>query len=70
MHWQFNYSSLLGGLAAAGISNLYYPRSERSGVQEVFENLSIGLAGNAVQNLLQEFVVKKLTPSARKTSSE
>ena len=70
MHWQFNYSSLLGGLAAAGISNLYYPRSERSGVQEVFENLSIGLAGNAVQNLLQEFVVKKLTPSARKTRSE
>ncbi len=69
MHWQFSYSSILGGLAAAGISNLYYPESERSGVQETFENLGIGLAGGALQNVFQEFVVKKLTPSARRSAS-
>lgn len=69
MRWQFNYSSLLGGLASAGISNLYYPRSDRSGVELTFENLAVGLAGSAVQNVIQEFVVKKLTPSARRAGS-
>jgi len=69
MHWQFSYSSILGGLAAGGISNLYYPRGERSGVEETFENLGIGLAGSALQNVFQEFVVKKLTPSTRRAGS-
>jgi Carboxypeptidase regulatory-like domain len=69
MHWQFNYSSILGGLAAGGISNLYYPASDRSGAGVTFENAGIGLAGSAAQNLFQEFVVKKLTPSARKAAS-
>jgi hypothetical protein len=69
MRWQFNYSSILGGLAAGGISNLYYPASDRSSVGVTFENAGIGLAGAAAQNLFQEFVVKKLTPSARKAAS-
>jgi hypothetical protein len=70
MRWQFNYSGILGGLAAGGISNLYYPQSDRSSVGVTFENLGVGLAGSAVQNLLQEFVVKKLTPSARRVQSQ
>ena len=37
-HWQLNYSGILGGLAAGGISNLYYPASDRSGVEVTFEN--------------------------------
>lgn len=70
MHWQFNYSGILGGLAAGGISDLYYPASDRSSTAVIFENLGVGLAGSAVQNLFQEFVVKKLTPSARKARSQ
>ncbi len=66
MRWQFNYSGILGGLAAGGISNLYYPASDRGNVTVTFENAGIELAEGAVQNLFQEFVVKKLTPSARK----
>ena len=31
--WQPNYSAILGGIAAGGISNLYYPASNRSGVR-------------------------------------
>lgn len=69
MRWQFNYSGVLGGLAAGGISNLYYPASDRSGAELTFENLGVGLAGSAVQNLFQEFVVKKLTPGSRRASS-
>jgi Carboxypeptidase regulatory-like domain len=69
MHWQFNYSGILGGLAAGGISNLYYPASDRGSLALTFENGAIGIGETAVQNLFQEFVVKKLTPSARKAAS-
>jgi hypothetical protein len=61
-HWQPNYSGIIGGLAAGGISNLYYPASSRDGATLTFENALIGIAGGGVQNLLQEFVIRKLTP--------
>jgi hypothetical protein len=60
--WQPNYSAIIGGLAAGGISNLYYPASDRNGAGLTFENALFGTAGSAVQNLLQEFLVRKLTP--------
>ena len=62
--WQPAYSNLLGGLAASGISNLYYPPADRNGVSLTFENFGIGIAGSAAGNILQEFVIKKLTPHA------
>lgn len=62
--WQVNYSSMLGSLAAGGISNLYYPPQDRDGAALTFENAALGIAGTAVSNLFQEFVVKKLTPKA------
>jgi len=60
--WQPSYSGILGGLAAGGISNLYYPAGNRSGVELTFENALIGTAEGSVQNLFQEFVVRWLTP--------
>lgn len=60
--WQPAYSSILGSLAAGGISNLYYPAQDRNGAALTFENAVIGLGANAVTNLLQEFVIRKLTP--------
>lgn len=61
-HWQPNYSGIVGGLAAGGISNLYYPASDRNGITLTFENTMIGTGEGAVQNLFQEFVVRHLTP--------
>ena len=61
--WQANYSSILGSLAAAGISNLYYPADDR-GAGLTFKNTLIGVGVTAAANVLQEFVIKKLTPSA------
>jgi hypothetical protein len=61
-NWQVNYSGILGGLAAGGISNLYYPASNRDGVRLTFEETLIGTASGAVQNLFQEFLVRRLTP--------
>jgi hypothetical protein len=66
-HWQFNYSQIGGSLAAGGISNLYYPASDRNGVALTFENTLIGIGGTAAANLFQEFVFKRFTshvPSA------
>jgi hypothetical protein len=68
-HWQPNYSGILGGLAAGGISNLYYPDSDRNGLSLTFENAGLGIVGGAAQNLFQEFLVRKLTPKARNLGS-
>ncbi|HWY06260.1 MAG TPA: carboxypeptidase-like regulatory domain-containing protein [Candidatus Acidoferrales bacterium] len=59
-HWQPNYSAILGSLAAGGISNLYYPASDR-GAGLTFENTAIGIGGAAAANILQEFVIRKLS---------
>jgi hypothetical protein len=61
-HWQPNYSGFIGGIAAGGISNLYYPASSRDGAALTFENAGLGIAVGAIQNLLQEFLIRKLTP--------
>ena len=61
--WQPNYSSVLGNLAAGGISNLYYPASDRNGAALVFSNALIRLGEMAVANVFQEFIVPKLTPN-------
>jgi Carboxypeptidase regulatory-like domain len=61
-HWQPAYSAIIGGLAAGGISNLYYPSGDRSGVKVIFVDAGIGTAESALQNLVQEFIVRKLTP--------
>jgi hypothetical protein len=68
-HWQFNYSGVAGGLAAAGISNIYYPDSERNGASLIFRNTGIGIGSSAIGNLFQEFLVRKLTPKVPDYSS-
>ena len=61
-HWQPNYSGIAGSIAAGGISNLYYPAAER-GASLIFENTLIGIGTTAAANILQEFVIRKLTPN-------
>ena len=64
--WQPNYSSVLGNLAAGAISNLYYPAQDRDGVGLTFESGAIGIGATAGANLIQEFVIRKLTPNVAK----
>jgi hypothetical protein len=59
--WQPNYSSVLGDLAAGGISNLYIPERDRHGAALTFENAAIALGTTAAINVLQEFVLHKIT---------
>ncbi len=60
--WGPNYSNVLGAFGAAGISNLYYPPSSRNGAGLTLENAGISLASQAATNLLEEFIVRRLTP--------
>jgi hypothetical protein len=61
-HSQLNYSAIISSLAIGGISNLYYPAANRNGVSLTFENAGMGFASSAVENLFQEFLLRKLTP--------
>ena len=63
--WQPNYSSVLGDLAAGGISNLYIPERDRHGAALTFENAAIGLGTTAAINIRQEFVLRKVTSNAK-----
>jgi Carboxypeptidase regulatory-like domain len=59
--WQPNYSSVFGDLAAGGLSNLYIPQRDRHGAALTFENAGIALGTSAVINVLQEFVLHRIT---------
>jgi hypothetical protein len=64
--WQPNYSNILGNLAAGGISNLYYPAQNRNGAALTFENAVIGIGATAAANLVEEFLMRRLTPNLPK----
>lgn len=68
-HWQPNYSSVLGNLASGGISNLYYPSQNQRGAALTFEVTGIGVAATAADNLLEEFLIPKLSPKFRKNEA-
>jgi hypothetical protein len=61
---QVNISSMGGDLISASISNAYYPESNR-GASLVFNGFLISTGEREVSSLVQEFLLRKLTPSAR-----
>jgi hypothetical protein len=62
--WQPNYSNVLGNLAAAGISTLYYPASDEHNVQVTVVNTLVGVGTGAFGVLFQEFLLRHLTHGA------
>jgi hypothetical protein len=60
--WQPNYSGVLGSFATGGISYLYYPANERDATQLVLQNSLIRIGETGLENVLQEFIIRKLTP--------
>jgi hypothetical protein len=69
-HWQPNYSSILGSLAAGGIANLYYPAEDRNGFGLTVETALIGIGATAATNLLQEFVIRRFTPATSNPNTD
>jgi Carboxypeptidase regulatory-like domain len=62
--WQPNYSGLGGYVASGAIANTYYPQSNR-GPGLVFSTTGVDIAADMANGLLQEFVLRKLTGSAK-----
>ena len=60
------FAGVLGDLSAGAISNLYYAPSDRQGAALTFENGLLGVAGDALNNVFQEFLLKRFTPKAAK----
>ena len=50
----FNWSGLLGGLAASALANTYYPEEER-GVGKTISRVEIGIPSSAIDHLVDEF---------------
>ena len=69
MRWQPNYSNVAGSFASAGISYLYYPQSDRNGAGLVMQNSLIRLGEIAFEGVLQEFLIRRLTPHLQKRAS-
>lgn len=61
---QVNFSSMGGDLASSALSNLYYPQSNR-GAGLVFGNFAVGTGERMLSGLAQEFVLRKLTSTAK-----
>ncbi|WP_348268620.1 carboxypeptidase-like regulatory domain-containing protein [Edaphobacter paludis] len=59
---QFNYSRVLGNMAAGAIANTYHPESSR-GAGLTFQTVGVTLATTAIGNLAREFILRHLEPS-------
>ena len=68
--WQPNYSNVLGAFASAGISYLYYPAGDRNGAGLFVRKSLIRLGETAFEGVLQEFVIRRLTPRLGKRASD
>jgi hypothetical protein len=61
-HWQPAYSNVLGSFGSGAVSGLYYPGGERGGILVVENGLS-ALAFDGFANVMQEFVLRRMTPA-------
>ena len=57
-----------GDLASSALTNAYYPESNR-GAGLVFQNFLISTGERMVASVLQEFLLRKLTPTLKNKSS-
>ena len=67
-HWQPAYSDVLGGMASYEISTLYRPGTSRP-VLRLEHTVLLGFAGRATRNLVQEFILSKLTTHVPSTAA-
>ena len=70
MRWQPNYSNVVGAFASGGISYLYYPETNHNGAGLVFQTALIRLGEMSFEGILQEFLIRRLTPRLKKRASD
>ncbi len=64
--WQPAYASVLGDFATGAASYLYFPASDKSGAGLFLSSSALSVALDGVGNLVQEFLLKHLTPRTPK----
>ncbi len=62
---QPNWSGMLGDMSAGALSNAYYAPEDRQGASLTIENGLLGIAGDAMNGVFQEFFLKKLTTNTK-----
>ena len=67
--WQPAYANVLGSFGAGAVSGLYYPGGERGGMLVVENGLS-ALAFDGFANVMQEFVLRRMTPRSHEPIGE
>jgi hypothetical protein len=67
-NWQFDYSDVLGGMASHELSTLYYPSTSRP-VRKLADDVLLGFAGRAENNLFHEFILRRLTTHVPKIAA-
>jgi carboxypeptidase family protein len=67
-NWQFDYSDVLGGMASHELSTLYYPSTSRP-VRRLVDDVLLGFAGRAENNLLHEFILRYVTTHVPKIAA-
>jgi hypothetical protein len=63
--WQPAYANVLGSFGASAVSGLYYPGGEKGGMLAL-ENGLTALAFDGFSNVMQEFVLRRMTPAAHR----
>lgn len=66
---QIAWASMLGDMSAGAISNAYYARGDRQGATLTIENGLLGIAGDAFNGLMQEFVLPRFTTKAKRSKA-
>lgn len=67
--WQPAYANVLGSFGSGAVSNLYYPANDR-GAMLTMENGLIAIGFDGFSNVMQEFVLRKMTPKRRDEMGE
>ena len=62
---QIAWAGMLGDLSAGAISNAYYAPGDRQGARLTVENGLLGIAGDALNGLVQEFVLPRVTSKVK-----
>ena len=52
---------MISFFASGALTNLYYSAADRNSNGVTFEYAAIGIGGNALVNLFQEFIARRLT---------
>ena len=63
VNWQANHSSLKQSVDSEAMASAYFPKSNR-GTARPSSNFTIDFSANVANGVLQEFVLRKLTPKA------